>query len=82
MIVKSQQNRIEIPDLDVQDEAAPTPARFYDDYDVDGNPDHLDVLEAVLEMINRQKAKKESALEQKGGWQEFLDERFKKVLMF
>ena len=48
----------------VQDDAAP--ARFYDDYDVDGNPDHLDVLEAVLEMINRQKARKSALQQQKG----------------
>ena len=40
-----------------QNRSVELPTHF-DDYDVDGNPDHRDVLDAVLEMVNRQKVRK------------------------
>ena len=43
--------------LNLQNRSVELPTRF-DDYDVDGDPNHQDVLEGVIEMINRQKARK------------------------
>ena len=43
--------------LDPQNRSVVLPTHF-DDYDVDGNPDHRDVLDGVIEMFNRQKARK------------------------
>ena len=37
-----------------QNRSVELPTHF-DDYDVDGDPDHRDVLDAVLEMVNRRK---------------------------
>ena len=42
---------------DSQNRSVELPTHF-DDYDVDGDPKHRDVLEGVMEMVNRLKARK------------------------